>query len=67
MKGRVGLEGVLGEIARGFAIGSFVYNDVLLLLYFLQGRVGHDGLQAKTQPSPGAGFTTRKEPRLCCF
>lgn len=30
-----GLEEVLGEIARGFAIGSCVYNVVLLLLYFL--------------------------------
>lgn len=59
--------GVLGEIAWGFAIRSFVYNVVLLLLYFLQGRVGHDGLQAKTEPSPGAGFTMRREPRLCCF
>lgn len=58
---------VLGEIAWGFAIRSYVYNVVLLLLYFLQGRVGHNGLQAKTEPSPGAGFTTRREPRLCCF
>lgn len=63
MRGRV----VLGEIAWGFAIRSFVYKVVLLLLYFLQGRVGHDGLQAKTESSPGAVFTTRMEPRLCCF
>ena len=64
-----GLEGVLGEIAWGFAMGSFVYNVVLLLLYFLQGRVGHNGLQAKTEPSPkgGSAFTTKKGPRLCCF
>lgn len=43
---------VLGETAWGFAIGSFVYNVVLLLLYILQGRVGHDGLQAKLEMSP---------------
>lgn len=67
MKGRVGVEGFLGEIAWGFAIGSLVYNVVLLLLYFLQGRAGHNGLQAKTEPSPRAGFTMKKEPRLCCF
>lgn len=30
---------VLGEIAWGSAIGSFVYDVVLLLLYFLQDRV----------------------------
>lgn len=67
MRGRFGVEGVLGETAWGFAIGSFVYNDVLLLLYFLQGRVGHDGLQAKTEASPSPGFTMRMGPRLCCF
>lgn len=42
---RVGVAGALGEIAWGSAIGCFVYN-VVLLLYFLWGRVGHDGLQA---------------------
>lgn len=47
MKGRGLVDGALGEIAWGFAIGSFVYTVVLLLLCFLQGRVGHDGLQAK--------------------
>lgn len=39
MTERMRVEGVLGEIAQGFAIGSFVYNVVFLLLYFLQGRV----------------------------
>lgn len=52
MKGGVGVAGALGEIAWGSAIGCFVYN-VVLLLYFLRGRVGHDGLQAKTKPCPG--------------
>lgn len=37
---------VLREIAWGFAIRSFVYNVVLLLLYLLRGRVGPEGLKA---------------------
>lgn len=49
---RVWVAGALGEIAWGSAIGCFVYN-VILLLYFLRGRVGHNGLQAKTKPCPG--------------
>lgn len=65
---KVGVEGGFWERLHGdFAIGSFVYNAILLLLYILQGRVGHDGLQAKMEPSPWAGFTTRKGPRLSCF
>lgn len=61
------LEGVLGEIIWDFAIGGFVYNVILLLLYFLQSRVGHDGLQAKTEWSPLGNFTRRKAAPLCCF
>lgn len=63
------------EIIWDFAIGSFVYTVVLLLLCFLQSRAGCDGLQAnkkkkkkkKNKLHTEASFTTRKEPRLCCF
>lgn len=46
-EGRGGFEEKLRR--GGFAIGSFIDNVVLLLLLYLQGRAGIDGLQAKRE------------------
>lgn len=46
MKGWVGSR---RNYTGGFAIGSFIDNVVLLLLLYLQGRAGIDGLQAKKE------------------
>lgn len=53
---RIRGRGVLGEIAWGVAIGSFVYNVVLLLLCFLQSRTGHDGPPGKKRSEPWGCF-----------
>lgn len=51
-----GRRGFRGEITWDFAIGSFVYNGVLLLLYFLQSRVEHDGPPGKNGAEPWGEF-----------
>lgn len=48
--------GFLGKITLDFAIGSFVYNGVLLLLCFLRSRVGHDGPPGKNRTEPQGEF-----------
>lgn len=53
-----------------FAIGSFCLHCRPLIAVFSAGQSGTrrpPGKKNKTEASPGAGFTMRKEHRLCCF